>query len=195
MALADSGGTILILGDSLTAGYGLVPSQAYPARLQEKINELSLDFTVVNAGVSGDTSAGGLRRIDWLLRSKIDVLVLALGANDGLRGIPLESTRQNLQEIIDRTRQHSPEVRIIVAGMLVPPNLGERYAGGFQSLFPGLASENNAALIPFLLKGVAGDRKLNLADGIHPNPRGHELVADNVWRTLEPVLRSLTVDR
>ena len=188
---ADSVKTVLVLGDSLSAGYGLNATQAYPALLQRRVDEVGLNFEVVNAGVSGDTSAGGLRRIDWLLRRQIDVLILELGANDGLRGIPLESTKANLQKIIDKTLQHSPGARIVIAGMMVPPNLGPIYTDQFRNLFSELAEENEAELIPFLLARVAGRRELNLADGIHPNPEGHRLVAETVWEVLEPVLRSL----
>jgi acyl-CoA thioesterase-1 len=187
---AETPGTVLVLGNSLSAGYGLNATQAYPAILQQKVNDGRLNFKVVNAGVSGDTSAGGLRRIDWLLRNSVDVLILELGANDGLRGIPLESTRSNLQGIIDKTLQHSPAARIIIAGMMVPPNLGPIYTEKFRMLFQDLARVNNAELIAFLLEKVAGKRELNLADGIHPNPEGHKLVAETVWEVLEPILRS-----
>lgn len=183
--------TVLVLGDSLSVGYGLNPDQAYPAILQKKINEAGLDFNIVNAGVSGETSAGGLRRIDWLLKNKIDVLILELGANDGLRGIPLESTQANLRRIIDKTLQHSPSAKVVIAGMMVPPNLGPIYAEKFQNLFSELAADCDAPLIPFLLRDVAGKRDLNLDDGIHPNPSGHEVVAETVWEVLEPVLRAI----
>ncbi len=179
---------LLVLGDSLTAGYGLDPSQAYPALLQEKVDAAGLDFNVVNAGVSGETSAGGASRIDWLLRRRVDVLLLELGANDGLRGIPLDATRKNLQYIIDATRRRYPGVKVVIAGMLVPPNLGPDYSTSFRNLFRELAEENDAALIPFLLEGVAGKPELNLPDGIHPTPRGHELVAENVWKVIRPIL-------
>jgi len=188
---AEPGKTLLVLGDSLSAGYGLSADQAYPAHIQKKVDDAGLDCRIVNAGVSGDTSAGGLRRIDWLLRGKIDVLILELGANDGLRGIPLESTKANLQGIIDKTLRHSPGARIVIAGMMVPPNLGPTYTDSFQEIFPELALQNEAQLIPFLLRDVAGKRELNLGDGIHPNSRGHEIVAETVWEVLEPVLRSL----
>lgn len=180
--------TVVILGDSLTAGLGVDPSQAYPALLQEKINAAGLDDTVVNAGVSGDTSADGLNRITWLLRRKIDVLILELGANDGLRGLPLTATASNLQAIIDKTRQRYPEARIIIAGMQMPPNMGEDYRKAFQQIYPELAQKNHAALIPFLLEGVGGHPDLNQADHIHPTPQGHQIVADTVWKTLKPVL-------
>jgi acyl-CoA thioesterase-1 len=182
--------TIVVLGDSLAAGYGLDPGEAFPALLQQKIDDLGWPFAVVNAGVSGDTSAGGLRRIDWLLRRRIDVLILELGGNDGLRGLSTEATRTNLQAIIDRTRVKHPRARIVIAGMQMPPNMGADYTNRFQKIFPDLAAANEAALIPFLLEGVGGKPELNLPDRIHPTAEGQRLVAENVWKTLEPVLRS-----
>jgi len=180
---------VVILGNSLTAGYGLDPDLAFPALLQRKVDAAGLDFEIVNAGVSGDTSAGGARRIRWLLRKQIDVLVLELGANDGLRGVSLDSTRDNLQKIIRETRSRNPEADIIIAGMMVPPNLGPEYTRTFRELFVELADQNGCPLIPFLLEGVAGRSELNLPDGIHPTPEGHRIVAENVWKVLEPVLR------
>jgi acyl-CoA thioesterase I len=182
---------ILFLGDSITAGYGLDPSQAFPALIQQKVDGQRWNFKIVNAGQSGDTSAGGLSRIDWLLKNKIDVLVLELGANDGLRGLPVENSKKNLQAIIDRTKDKYPEAKVIVAGMKVPPNMGGDYGRKFEAVFVDLAKKNNAPLIPFILDGVGGLPELNLADGIHPTPKGHEIVAANVWKVLEPVLRSL----
>jgi acyl-CoA thioesterase-1 len=179
---------VLILGDSLTAGYGLDPSLAYPALLQQRVDEASLDYEIVNAGLSGDTSAGGLRRIDWLLKNPVDIFLLELGANDGLRGIPLESTKNNLQGIINRVKAEYPSVKIMIAGMMVPPNLGPEYSSQFASLFQELARENNAELIPFLLDGVAGNPDLNLSDGIHPTPKGHNIIAETVWPLLAPLL-------
>jgi acyl-CoA thioesterase-1 len=181
--------TIVFLGDSLTAGFGVERSEAFPALVAEKIRAAGLPFEVENAGLSGDTSAGGLRRIDWLLQRPIDVLVVELGANDGLRGLDLKSMKANLQAIIDKAKAKNPSVKIVLAGMQVPPNLGAEYASGFQRVFNELAHENNAVLIPFLLDGVGGHRELNQADLIHPNPAGHRIVADLVWRTLEPILR------
>jgi len=181
--------TILILGDSLTAGYGLDSAQAYPAILQEKVNDSEMQWEVINAGISGDTSAGGLRRIDWLLRRHVDILVLELGANDGLRGIQLDVTRSNLQQIVDRTRKVYPGVEVVIVGMMVPPNLGPDYSNGFQQMFKDLAEENQATLIPFLLEGVAGRPELNLSDGIHPTAEGHKIIAETVWETLLPLLR------
>jgi acyl-CoA thioesterase-1 len=185
---------ILFLGNSITAGYGLDPSQAYPALVQEKIDAKRWQFKVVNAGQSGDTSAGGLNRMDWLLRNRVDVLVLELGGNDGLRGLPVETTRKNLQAIIDRTRAKYPAVKIILAGMIVPPNMGRDYGQKFEAIFRDVAKKNHATLIPFVLEGVGGVRELNLSDGIHPSAKGQEIVAANVWKVLEPILRSLLND-
>jgi len=179
---------ILFFGDSLTAGYGLSPEQAFPAKVEEILNQNGFRYNVVNAGLSGETSAGGLSRINWILKSKIDIFILELGANDGLRGLPLQQTRENLQSIIDKVKTKYPDVRIILAGMMVPPNMGEDYSKEFQNLFPQLAKKNNALLIPFLLEGVAGDANLNQADGIHPNVKGHEIVARNVMKILEKIL-------
>jgi acyl-CoA thioesterase I len=190
-AAAPSQRTVLFLGDSITAGYGLELSQAYPALIQQRIHETGLNFKVVNAGQSGDTSAGGLARMDWLLKNKVDVLVLELGVNDGLRGLPVEVTRKNLQGIIDRARERYPPIRIVIAGMKIPPNMGAEYSRDFEGMFASLAKKNNAALIPFILEGVGGVRQMNLPDGIHPTANGHEIVAENVWKVLEPVLRSM----
>lgn len=190
-AAVETPKTILFLGDSITAGYGIDPSQAFPALIQEKIDAKDWNFKVVNAGQSGDTSGGGLSRMDWLLRSRVDVLILELGGNDGLRGLPVEVTRKNLQAIIDRTRQRYPKLKVVVAGMRVPPNMGRDYGRRFQATFADLAKKNNAALIPFVLEGVAGVRELNLPDGIHPTAKGHEVVAATVWKVLEPLLKSL----
>jgi acyl-CoA thioesterase-1 len=181
--------TILFLGDSLTAGLGVQPTEAFPALVAEKIHAAGLPFQIENAGLSGDTSAGGLRRIDWLLQRPIDVLFLELGANDGLRGQQLKSLKANLQAIIDKTKAKNPQVKIVVAGMQVPPNLGAEYASGFERVFVEVAKENNAGLIPFLLEGVGGNRELNQQDLIHPSAAGHRLIAELVWRTLEPILR------
>ncbi len=183
--------TILFLGNSLSAGYGLEPSQAFPSLIQQKIDTLGWNFKVVNAGLSGDTSAGGLRRIQWLFRQSIDVLVLELGGNDGLRGIPLDETMKNLQSIIDKTKIKYPMARVLIAGMMVPPNMGERYSRKFQTLFTELAKSNNAELVPFLLKDVGGIAELNLPDRIHPTIEGHKIVAENVWKELKPILVDL----
>jgi acyl-CoA thioesterase-1 len=165
--------------------------QAFPTLLQKKIDEAGWNVQVVNAGVSGDTSAGGLRRIDWLLKRKCDVLVLELGANDGLRGLPVDSMQHNLQTIIDRTRAKYPMAQIVIAGMQMPPNLGADYARTFQDAFSTLAKKNKATLIPFLLEGVGGRPDLNLPDRIHPTPEGHKIVAENVWKVLRPIIQKL----
>jgi acyl-CoA thioesterase I len=185
---SDSRKAIVVLGDSLAAGLGLDPGEAFPALLQNKIDKTGWNYTVVNAGVSGDTTAGGLRRIDWLLKRKIDTLILELGGNDGLRGIPVEATRTNLQAIIDHARHAQPGMRVIVAGMQMPPNMGEEYNRAFQNIFPALAKANDAALIPFLLEGVGGRPELNQPDHIHPTAEGHKIVAENVWKVLKPAL-------
>ena len=180
--------TMLFFGDSLTAGYGLDPAQAYPALIQAKLRAASLDYEVVNAGISGDTTSGGVARVDWALRRPIDVFVLALGGNDGLRGIPLAETRRNLAAILARIRAKNPRAKLIVAGLQLPPNLGADYAAEFQAIFPAVAREAGAALIPFLLEGVAARPELNQADQIHPTAAGQEVVANNVWLVLRPLL-------
>lgn len=187
--------SILFFGDSLTAGFGVDPSQAFPALIQEKINAQGWKFRAINAGVSGETTAGGRRRIDWVLQRPIDVFVLELGANDGLRGLPIEEAKQNLQAIIDRVQQKNSRAKIVIVGMQVPTNLGKDYTTRFREIFPELAKVNNAALVPFLLDRVAAIPELNLADGIHPTPAGHKIVAENVWKVLEPVLQSLQPEK
>lgn len=183
-------GTILFFGNSLTAGYGLATEQAFPALIQKKIREKALSYEVINAGLSGETSAGGVDRIDWILQNleNIDVFVLELGANDGLRGIDTQSTFNNLQKITDKVKNHSPKVKVVIAGMQVPPNMGPEYTAKFKEIFPELAKKNKATLIPFLLDKVAGESRLNLADGIHPNIEGQKIVAENVWKVLEGML-------
>jgi len=179
---------VVFLGTSLTAGYGLDEDEAYPARIQQKIDSAGLSYRVINAGVSGETSAGGLRRIDWLLRQPVAVLVIELGANDGLRGQDIDSMRMNLQRIIDSTRAQQPDARIVIAGMEAPPNMGRSFTDRFRRVFPEVARANDAALIPFLLDGVAAVPSLNQADGIHPTAEGQHIVAGNVWRVLGPML-------
>ena len=179
---------ILCFGDSLTAGYGLELEEAYPAILQVKIDAAGLSYKVINGGLSGETSAGGLRRIDWMLRRPVDILVLALGANDGLRGLEVANTHRNLQAIIDRACQKYPGVKIIIAGMKAPPNMGREFTETFAAIYPELARTNDAHLIAFLLEGVAAEPTLNLADGLHPNPAGHKIIAETLWRHLEPLL-------
>lgn len=181
--------TILFFGDSLTAGFGLEDSNdAYPAVIQSKIDSLGLDYVVVNSGLSGETTSGGLGRIDWVLNQKVDIFVLELGGNDGLRGISLSETRKNLQGIIDAVRQKYPQASIILAGMQLPPNLGQDYTSEFKSIFNELADKNTLELIPFLLKDVGGIPELNLEDGIHPNVEGQKIVANNVWAVLKQVI-------
>jgi acyl-CoA thioesterase-1 len=180
--------TVVVLGDSLAAGYGVEPQEAFPALLQKKVDAAGLKLTVVNAGVSGNTSADGLARIDWLLKRKMDVLVLELGGNDGLRGVPVTAMRDNLQGIIERVKQRYPETRIVIAGMRLPPNLGPDYTEAFRKVFPELARKNNATLIPFLLEGVGGKPMLNQDDHIHPTADGHKIIAETVWKVLKPVL-------
>ena len=194
LAPADDRPVVLCFGTSLTAGLGLAPDSAYPALLQRKADSAGLRFRMVNAGVSGETSADGLRRIDWLLQQPqhLAVLVLELGANDALRGQDLAAAARDLQAIIDRTRARFPGVRVVIAGMAAPPNLGTRYTREFRDLFVTLARDNHAALIPFLLEGVAGHPDLNQADGIHPTAAGARIVADNVWTVLAPVLARVT---
>lgn len=179
---------IVFFGNSLTAGYGLQSEESFPSLIQQKVDELGLDYEVVNAGLSGETTSGGLGRIDWVLRQPIDVLVIELGANDGLRGISTDETRKNLQTMIDQVREKQPDATIVLAGMHVPPNMGEEFATEFYAIFTSLAEENNLPLIPFLLDGVAGNAELNLPDGIHPTAEGQHIVADNVWTILEPIL-------
>jgi acyl-CoA thioesterase-1 len=180
---------IIFFGDSLTAGYGLdEPTLAFPGLIQRRLDSLKMDYQVVNAGVSGETSSGGVGRIEWILSQPVDVFVLELGANDGLRGIPVETTEKNLQTIIDSVRAKNPAVKIVLAGMQVPPNMGAKYTNAFKAIFPTLAEKNKVALIPFLLEGVGGESGLNQADGIHPNEEGHRKVAEVVWQTLNGIL-------
>jgi acyl-CoA thioesterase-1 len=181
--------TILFFGNSLTAGMGLDPDKSFPALIQERIDSLGLGYTVINAGLSGETTASGESRIDWLLNQKIAIFILELGANDGLRGIPLSETRENLQAIIDAVKNKNPETLIILAGMQIPPNMGPEYTSEFSAIFPDLAEKNKAYLIPFLLEDVAGVPELNQADGIHPTEDGQKIVADNVWEILGPLVQ------
>jgi len=180
--------TILVLGDSIAAGYGLDPEEAFPALLQEKITKADLNFKVVNAGLSGDTTAGGLRRIGWLLRQPVDVLLLELGGNDGLRGIDPAETERNLKGIIEKVRQKNPNTIVVLAGMQMPENMGKDYTTQFRELFGRVASEHRAALIPFLLEGVGGKAELNQPDRIHPTAEGHKIIAATIWKVIEPVL-------
>jgi len=180
---------ILFFGDSITAGLGVEPDEAYPALIGQRVDSLHLPYTVVNAGLSGETSAGGRSRINWVLsRQPVGVFVLELGGNDGLRGLPLADTRKNLQAIIDTVRLKAPQAKIVLAGMQIPPNMGPAYAADFKQLYGEIAAKNKLTLIPFLLENVGGIAKLNQRDGIHPTPAGHKLVARTVWRTIQPIL-------
>jgi acyl-CoA thioesterase I len=180
--------TIVFFGNSLTTGYGLEESESFPSIIQDKIDSLNLPYRVVNAGVSGETSAGGLSRIDWILKQPVDIFILELGGNDALRGFDLSATRSNLTNIIDRVRAKDTGIKIIVAGMKAPPNMGQKYSADFENIFRELSDKKNTLLIPFLLEGVAGNPDLNLADNIHPNPKGQIIVAENVWNVLKDVL-------
>ena len=180
--------SIIFFGNSITAGYGVEPSQAFPALIQGKIDSIHLSYKVINAGVSGETTAGGAGRIDWILRQPVDIFVLELGGNDGLRGIPVAETKKNLQGIIDKVKAANPDVKIILAGMQIPPNMGQQYATAFRSVYPDLAKKNDLILIPFILEGVGGIENLNQADGIHPTEEGHKIVAENIWQVLKDIL-------
>jgi acyl-CoA thioesterase-1 len=182
--------TIVFFGDSLTAGYGLPDpsSQAYPALIQEKIDVAGLPWRSVNAGLSGETTSGGLRRVDWILRQPVDIFVLALGANDGLRGIDPAVSRANLQKIVDRVRAKNPKVKVVLAGMQMPPAMGQDFSREFERMFPEVAEKNDATLVPFLLDGVGGRVELNQSDRIHPTAKGHALIAETVWKVLRPLL-------
>jgi acyl-CoA thioesterase I len=180
--------TIIFFGDSLTAGYGVDPNEAYPALVQEKIDAAKLPWRVVNAGLSGETTAGGLRRLDWVLKQPVDVFVIELGGNDGLRGIAPSLTRSNLEAMIQRIRERHPHVKVVVAGMQLPTNMGREHTREFAAIYPEVARESGAVLIPFLLEGVGGMPSLNLPDGIHPTPEGHRIVADTVWDKIRPLL-------
>lgn len=179
---------ILFFGTSLTAGLGLDPTEAYPALIQNRIDSLKLSYKVINGGLSGETSAAGKGRIEWLLKQKVDIFVLELGSNDGLRGVPVAETTKNLQSIIDSVKAKYPDVKMIMAGMQMPPSMGTKYASDFKNMFPELAKKNNMELIPFLLDKVGGIPKLNQADGIHPTAEGDKILAENVWTVLKPLL-------
>jgi acyl-CoA thioesterase-1 len=184
--------TILFFGNSLTAGLGVEPEEAFPALVGQKIDSAGLGYEVINAGLSGETTAGGRSRVGWVLRQPVEVFVLELGGNDGLRGLPLTDTRRNLQAIIDTVRRISPQTKIVLAGMQIPPNLGADYANEFKEVYADLARKNDLVLIPFLLEGVGGVAKLNQPDGIHPTPAGHRLIARTVWDILQPLLQEPT---
>ena len=187
-AQQDTMKNILFFGHSLTAGYGLEPDESFPSLIQEKIDSLQLPYKVINAGLSGETTAGGKERINWLLKQKIDVFVLELGANDGLRGIPVAETKSNLQSIVDQVKAKYPGAKMVMAGMEVPPNMGSTYASDFRQIFKDIAEKNNMALVPFLLNNVGGIAELNQADGIHPTAKGQKILAENVWEVLKDKL-------
>ncbi len=180
--------TMLFFGDSLTAGYGLDPDEAFPALIQRKLDASGRAWRVVNAGLSGETTAGGLRRLDWILRQPVDIFVIELGGNDGLRGIDPQNSRTNLEAMIKRIRQRYPDVKVVLAGMQMPTNMGPEYTREFAAMYPDLAQKHPITLIPFLLEGVGGVPSLNLPDGIHPTAEGHKIVAETVWRALQPLL-------
>ncbi|WP_285010664.1 arylesterase [Pedobacter faecalis] len=180
---------VLFFGTSLTAGYGLEdPKQAYPALIQRKIDSVDLKYKVINGGLSGETSAAGKSRIDWLLKQPISVFVLELGANDGLRGIPVRETAANLQAIINKVKEKYPQVKLVMLGMQMPPNMGEKYTSEFRKMFNDIAAKNNMTYVPFLLEGVGGVARLNQQDGIHPTAEGQKILAENVWKELKNVL-------
>lgn len=186
----DNPNRILFFGDSITAGHGIDENEAFSALIQQRIDSLNWNYKVVNGGLSGETSAGGLRRVDWMLRQPVDVFVLELGGNDGLRGVDLSTTKDNLQKIIDKVREKYPDATIVLAGMQVPPNLGQEYTEEFREMYPELAKENDTELVPFLLEGVGGNKELNQSDGIHPTAEGHKVLAENVWEVLKPILKN-----
>ncbi len=189
-ARAAANRTIVFFGDSLTAGYGLndPSSEAYPALLQQKIEAEKPGWRAVNAGLSGETTSGGLRRVDWILRQPVDIFVLALGGNDGLRGIDPAVSRANLLQILERVRAKYPQAKLVLAGMQMPPSMGADFAKAFEQMYPDVAEKTGAVLVPFLLQGVGGQLDLNLPDRIHPNAKGHAVLADTVWKTLRPLL-------
>lgn len=184
----DSVKHILFFGTSLTAGLGINPEQAFPALIQQKIDSLHLPYKVINGGLSGETSAAGKSRINWLLKQPIDIFVLELGANDGLRGVPVEETAANLQAVVDQVKKKYPKAKLMLTGMQMPPSMGEKYTKAFAAIFPALAKKNKMDFLPFLLKNVGGIPRLNQKDGIHPTPEGHKIVAENVWAKLKPEL-------
>lgn len=188
-AIAAETKTVLFFGDSITAGYGLDPDEAYPALVQEKADKAGIPVRVVNAGLSGETTSGGLRRLDWVLRQRVDVFVIELGGNDGLRGIAPDVTRANLETMVDRVRKKFPDAVVMLAGMQMPTNMGAQHTQAFARIYPEVAKNTGCVLIPFLLEGVGGMPELNLPDGIHPTAKGHEMIAETVWKYLEPVLK------
>lgn len=190
----QSANRILFFGDSITAGYGIGKENAFPVFIQQRIDSLDWNFKAVNGGSSGETSAGGLSRIEWMLQQPVSVFVLELGGNDGLRGIDLDATKQNLQQIIDKVEAKYPDASIIITGMQVPPNLGPDYTRKFKELYPELAEKNNAKLIPYFLDELGGESELMQSDGIHPTEAGHKLLAKKTWEVLKPILESKRAD-
>ena len=186
---ADQRDVIVFLGTSLTAGLGVDPAEAYPALIQQKLDSLGLPYRTQNAGISGETSAGALERLDWVLRQPMDVMVVETGANDGLRGLPIEALAANLDSILTRVERHDSTIKLVVVGMEAPPNMGARYAGAFRTVYAEAAAKHDAALVPFLLEDVGGIDSLNTADGIHPNARGHRIMAETMWEVLGPLTR------
>ena len=187
----DARKTILFVGTSLTAGYGIDPQQAYPALIQRRIDSVGLNYEVVNAGVSGETSSGAVHRMPWLLKQPFDIFVLETGANDGLRGIPTKTLEANLDSAIDRIKAKRPDARLLLVQMEALPNLGPKYAADFHAVYPAVAKAKGVTLLPFLLTGVAGHKELNQGDGVHPNYAGERIVAANLWKALEPILDSI----
>ncbi len=181
---------ILVVGNSIADGYGLTRAQSFPSLIQQKIDSAGLPFTIDNQGISGQTTAGGLNGLEWHLERPVDLLLLELGANDGLRGQPVANIRTNLTAIIERVRRSNPDAAVVLTGMQMPPSYGAQYTSAYRSVFPEVARDHDAALVPFLLEGVAGNPRLNQGDGVHPTAEGQRIVAQNVWRTLEPVLRA-----
>jgi len=186
--------TILVLGDSLSEGFQLKSSEAYPLLLADKLRAAGLDFQVTNASASGGTTEGGLQRLPAHLKRKIDIFILELGINDAFRGVPVDQIQSNLQEIIDNVKTRNPSVRVVIAGMQLPNYGADRYVSAFGEMFDKLAKKNGAALVPYLLERVAGNPSLNLPDGIHPNAAGQKILAENVWRVLEPVARETAAE-
>src|SRR5213596_4421438 len=191
LASAAETKTILVLGDSLSQGFGLAPNEAYPMLLAKKLHAAGLNFQVINASAAGGTTEGGLERLPAHLKHKIDIFIVELGINDAFRGVPVDQIQNNLQQIIDKVKARNPDVRVVIAGMQQPNYSADDYVSAFGKIFGDLASRNNAALVPYLLQGVAGDPSLNLPDGIHPNAAGQEILAENVWRVLEPIAREV----
>ncbi len=181
---------IVFFGNSLTAAYNLSPEQGFPALIQQKIDSLGLPYTCVNAGLSGETTADGKNRVEWVLQQPVDVFVLELGGNDALRGLPIDASKANLEAILEKVKAKYPDCNLVVAGMQAPPNLGQTYTKAFAAMYPDLAKKYNASLIPFLLEGVGGEPSLNLEDGIHPNVEGQKIVAETVWKVLQKELKA-----